>query len=82
MSERRLIIGPCRSGTTMLLRSVKNHPDAMIEFRTIKAGQHLRGIPDHSFFQRPVPEGKFLVSKETIGYGTDADCELKSMGLA
>ena len=77
MPERFLIVGPCRSGTTMFLRSVKNHPNAMIEFQTIKTGQRQQGAPDYSFFQRPVPDDKFLVNKETIGYATDEDCTLQ-----
>lgn len=76
MSEHRIIVGPCRSGTTMLLRSMKNHPDAEVEFQTIKAGQRATGMPDYGFFNRDVASGKFLVDKETVGYGTDADCLL------
>jgi len=60
----------------MLLRSIKNHPHALIEFQTIKAGQRNTGTPDHGFFTRHVPEGKFLVNKETVGYGNDEDCTL------
>ena len=77
MSERHLIIGPCRSGTTMLLRCAKNHPGAVVEFQTIKAGQRRTGTPDYTFYDRPVPAGKFLVNKETVGYGTHEDCTLK-----
>jgi hypothetical protein len=76
MPERRIIIGPCRSGTTMLLRSFRNHPAALTEFQTIKKGQRQDGAPDHRFFSRPVPADKFLIDKETIGYGTDEDCTL------
>ena len=61
----------------MLLRSVQNHSDAVVAFQTVKAGQRLSGIPDHSFFTRPVPSGKFLIDKETVGYGTDLDCSLQ-----
>ena len=60
----------------MLLRSIKNHPHALVEFQTIKAGQRKTGVPDHGFFTREVPEGKFLVNKETIGYGNTEDCTL------
>lgn len=76
MSEKRLIIGPCRSGTTMLYRSFNNHPKVEVQFQTIKDGQRNSGTPDYSFFtydsQKP-----FVIGKETVGYETVADCTLQ-----
>jgi len=61
----------------MLYRSFGNSPDTEMEFQTIKEGQRKTGTPDYSFFSKEVPEGKFLIGKETIGHSTMKDCTLE-----
>lgn len=62
----------------MVLRAFRNNPKVLVnDFQSIKNGQRKDGYPDYSFFDQTVPQEKVLIGKETIGYGTLADCRLE-----
>ncbi|MDO8649285.1 MAG: hypothetical protein Q7R81_05900 [Candidatus Peregrinibacteria bacterium] len=77
MLDRLMVVTPCRSGSTMVLRAFRNHPLSVpAGFQSVKEGQRREGKADYGFFEQEVPPGKVLVGKETIGYGTEEDCTL------
>jgi len=75
--KQALIISPCRSGSTALMRALGNHsqmtPDK--HFQSIKEGQRRGGGPDYGFYDRMYLV-QTLLGKETVGYANGPDCTL------
>ena len=71
----RVIVSLCKGGSTALIHSLAHAPSVTCYLQTVKSGQRTAGKPDYSVFSA-VHEGVVL-SKETIGHSTEADCTLK-----
>ena len=71
----RVIVSLCKGGSTALIHSLAHAPGVTCYLQTVKSGQRTRGEPDYSiYYQR---HGGIVLSKETIGHSTVADCTLK-----
>jgi hypothetical protein len=71
----RVIVSLCKGGSTALIHSLAHAPGVTCYLQTVKSGQRSRGEPDYGIYcQRH--EGVVL-SKETIGHSTVADCTLR-----
>lgn len=71
----RLIVALCKGGSTALIHSLAHASGVTCYLQTVKSGQRVHGRPDYGVFYR-VHEGVVL-SKETIGHSTLADCTLQ-----
>ena len=74
----RMIVGPCRSGTTALLQAFAQHPDVHGVYQPIKTGLRLTGVPDYGIYHGSHPvfadHPVFVVAKETLGHSTWDEC--------
>lgn len=70
----RVIVSLCKGGSTALIHSLSHAPGVTCYLQTVKSGQRQFGIPDYSVYYCR-HEGVVL-SKETIGHSTVADCTL------
>lgn len=74
----RVIVAPCRSATTALLRLFAQHPDVHCVYQPVKTGLRASGIPDYGIYheRHPVFEERprFVVSKETVGHSSATEC--------
>jgi hypothetical protein len=71
----RVIVSLCKGGSTALIHSLAHAPGVICYLQTVKSGQRTRGKPDYDVYYTR-HEGVVL-SKETIGHSTSADCTLK-----
>lgn len=71
----RVIVALCKGGSTALIHSLAHAPGVTCYLQTVKSGQRVHGAPDYSVYYR-AHEGVVL-SKETIGHSTMADCTLQ-----
>jgi hypothetical protein len=71
----RVIISLCKCGSTALIHSLSHAPNVTCYLQTVKSGQRTGGAPDHGIFYQD-HEG-IVLSKETIGHSTLADCTLR-----
>jgi hypothetical protein len=71
----RVIVALCKGGSTALIHSLAHAPGVTCYLQTVKSGQRVHGRPDYGVYYR-VHEGVVL-SKETIGHSTVADCTLR-----
>lgn len=71
----RVIVSLCKGGSTALIHSLAHAPGVTCYLQTVKSGQRTRGAPDYGVYYA-VHEGVVL-SKETIGHSTVADCTLR-----
>lgn len=71
----RVIVALCKGGSTALIHSLAHAPGVTCYLQTVKSGQRVHGAPDYGVYYR-VHEGVVL-SKETIGHSTLADCTLQ-----
>jgi hypothetical protein len=75
VNNLRVIVSLCKGGSTALIHSLAHAPGVTCYLQTVKSGQRSRGEPDYGiYYQRH--EGVVL-SKETIGHSTVADCTLR-----
>jgi hypothetical protein len=71
----RVIVALCKGGSTALIHSLSHAPGVTCYLQTVKSGQRVHGQPDYGvYFQ--AREG-IVLSKETIGHSTVADCTLR-----
>jgi len=70
----RLIVSLCKGGSTALIHSLAHAPGVTCYLQTIKSGQRTRGQPDYGIFYES--HQGIVLSKETIGHSTLADCTL------
>lgn len=70
-----MIVSLCKSGSTALIHSLSHAPDVICYLQTVKSGQRTSGQPDYGVYFE-MHEGVVL-SKETIGHSTVADCTLR-----
>lgn len=82
-SEIRLLLAPCRSGTTILLRALCQHPMVAGFYQIIKESFRRNGVPDYSPFDRDSPlrrnanyRDRLILLKETLGPNNQAESEL------
>lgn len=74
----KLLIAPCRSGSTAFIQSMSQNPQVQAKYQIIKSGQRINGNPDYSIFdEKPKADKKIIVDKETIGHSTEQDCKLE-----
>lgn len=71
----RLIVSLCKGGSTALIHSLAHAPGVTCYLQTVKSGQRTRGEPDYGIYYA-AHEG-IVLSKETIGHSTVADCTLR-----
>lgn len=71
----RVIVALCKGGSTALIHSLAHAPGVTCYLQTIKSGQRTGGEPDYGIY-RQVHKG-IVLSKETIGHSTLADCTLQ-----
>jgi hypothetical protein len=71
----RVIVSLCKGGSTALLHSLAHAPGVTCYLQTVKSGQRTRGEPDYGIYYGE-HEG-IVLSKETIGHSTVADCTLR-----
>jgi hypothetical protein len=71
----RVIVALCKGGSTALIHSLSHAPGVTCYLQTVKSGQRVHGQPDYSVYYQP-HEG-IVLSKETIGHSTVADCTLQ-----
>jgi len=71
----RVIVSLCKGGSTALLHSLAHAPGVTCYLQTVKSGQRTRGEPDYGIYYGE-HEG-IVLSKETIGHSTAADCTLR-----
>lgn len=75
--ERRIIVGPCRSGTTALLHAFSQHPEVKAVYQPVKSALRTTGLPNYDFFEAEEADPSlFSVAKETIGHKTREECTL------
>jgi len=70
----RLIVSLCKGGSTALIHSLAHAPGVTCYLQTVKSGQRTRGAPDYGIYYQTHPG--IVLSKETIGHSTIADCTL------
>jgi len=70
----RVIVALCKGGSTALIHSLAHAPNVTCYLQTVKSGQRTRGVPDYSVYYAQHPG--VVLSKETIGHSTAADCTL------
>lgn len=71
----RVIVSLCKGGSTALIHSLAHAAGVTCYLQTVKSGQRTRGKPDYTVYYR-AHEG-IVLSKETIGHSTVADCTLR-----
>ena len=71
----RVIVALCKGGSTALIHSLSHAPGVTCYLQTVKSGQRVHGQPDYGVYYQ-AHEGVVL-SKETIGHSTVADCTLR-----
>jgi hypothetical protein len=71
----RVIVALCKGGSTALIHSLSHAQGVTCYLQTVKSGQRVHGRPDYGVYYR-VHEG-IVLSKETIGHSTVADCTLR-----
>jgi hypothetical protein len=71
----RVIVALCKGGSTALIHSLAHAPGVTCYLQTVKSGQRVHGRPDYGVYYQ-AHEGVVL-SKETIGHSTVADCTLQ-----
>jgi len=70
----RVIVSLCKGGSTALIHSLAHAPNVTCYLQTVKSGQRTTGKPDYGvYFAR---HDGVVLSKETIGHSTIADCTL------
>ena len=75
VTNLRVIVSLCKGGSTALIHSLSHAPGVTCYLQTVKSGQRMHGAPDYGVYGA-VHEGTVL-SKETIGHSTTADCTLR-----
>jgi hypothetical protein len=75
VNNLRVIVPLCKGGSTALIHSLAHAPGVTCYLSTVKSGQRTRGKPDYGVYYA-VHEG-IVLSKETIGHSTIADCTLQ-----
>jgi hypothetical protein len=70
----RVIVSLCKGGSTALIHSLAHAPGVTCYLQTVKSGQRTCGVPDYGVYYRP--HQGIVLSKETIGHSTVADCTL------
>jgi len=74
----RVMVAPCRSSTTALLRLFSQHPDVHCVYQPVKTGLRASGTPDYGLYHGRHPvyaeHPGFVVSKETVGHSSAAEC--------
>lgn len=68
---KRLILGICRTNTTMMQRVTDQFQDVQSVYQPAKSGLRKRGKPDYSIYG--LRNEQVFVIKETIGRGTGAE---------
>lgn len=71
----RVIVSLCKGGSTALIHSLSHAPRVTCYLQTVKSGQRMHGAPDYGIYSQ-AHEG-IVLSKETIGHSTAADCTLR-----
>lgn len=78
----RLLISPCRSGSTAFMHAMSQNPQVQAMYQPIKTSMRETGYPDYSFFDgshkifKDYPNKVFVI-KETIGHANVAECTLE-----
>jgi len=70
----RVIVSLCKGGSTALIHSLAHAPNVTCYLQTVKSGQRTTGKPDYGVYF--VRHNGTVLSKETIGHSTLADCTL------
>ncbi len=74
----RVVVAPCRSATTALLRLFAQHPDVHCVYQPVKTGLRSTGMPDYGIYHERHPvfgeRPRFVVSKETVGHSSATEC--------
>lgn len=70
----RVIVALCKGGSTALIHSLSHAPGVTCYLQTVKSGQRVYGKPDYGVYYRA--HAGVVLSKETIGHSTLADCTL------
>lgn len=70
----RVIVSLCKGGSTALIHSLAHAPGVTCYLQTVKSGQRIRGVPDYGIYYQA--HRGVVLSKETIGHSTLADCTL------
>jgi len=75
----RVIVSPCRSGSTALLNCMAQHPLVQAYYQSVKAGLREGRKEDYRLFYAPAGGGAsvFMVDKETLGPHTPAESALR-----
>lgn len=71
----RVIVALCKGGSTALIHSLAHAPGVTCYLQTVKSGQRRHGKPDYGVYYRA--HDGIVLSKETIGHSTAADCRLQ-----
>lgn len=71
----RLIVSLCKGGSTALIHSLAHAPGVTCYLQTVKSGQRMHGAPDYGIYYEA--HDGIVLSKETIGHSTTADCTLQ-----
>lgn len=71
----RVIVSLCKGGSTALIHSLAHAPGVTCYLQTVKSGQRTRGEPDYGIYY--ARHDGVVLSKETIGHSTRADCTLQ-----
>ena len=70
----RVIVSLCKGGSTALIHSLSHAPGVTCYLQTVKSGQRRFGVPDYGVYY--CRHAGVVLSKETIGHSTEADCTL------
>lgn len=71
----RVIVSLCKGGSTALIHSLAHAPNVTCYLQTVKSGQRTTGRPDYRVYY--ARHNGVVLSKETIGHSTLADCTLE-----
>ena len=75
VTNLRVIVSLCKGGSTALIHSLSHAPGVTCYLQTVKSGQRMHGAPDFGIYYEP--HDGIVLSKETIGHSTLADCTLQ-----
>mgnify|MGYP006377271331 FL=1 len=75
VQNHRVIVALCKGGSTALIHSLSHAPGVTCYLQTVKSGQRVHGRPDYSVYYQA--HAGIVLSKETIGHSTVADCTLR-----
>lgn len=75
-SDLRMLVSPCRSGSSPLLQALSQSPDLRCLYQNIKSAMRETGKPDYDIFYKDFGDGRVTIDKETIGHRNQQECEL------